>query len=426
MPLSKENQAKLDAFWEHCVKHQFFNLGYPESADFDYASLEHFMRFSMNNCGDWSERCNYLLNSFEFEKEVIKYFAQLYRIPFEDSWGYVTNGGTEGNMFGCYMARELYPNSILFCSKDTHYSLVKIVKLLRITCQVVDSLPNGEIDYDDLMRCITKSGDQHPIIFANLGSTMKGAVDDIKKIQALMAASGFAREDYYIHGDAALAGMILPFVDDPQGFDFVDGIDSISVSGHKMIGSPIPCGVSLSKKKYVDRISVEIDYIAAHDKTISGSRNGHTPLMLWHAINSFTFEENKQRIAHCLEMAQYAVDRFQAGGIKAWRNKNSITVVFPRPSDAVWKKHCLATSGNLAHLITTAHHHSSVKIDELIGDVIADLVGPTSPTMRSVPWGPGSADQGLKVGANREGGDVRKAVDGEHCLMRDLSECAEI
>jgi len=193
MPLSIANQNKLDAFWAHCVKNQYFNIGYPEYADFDYGSLERFMRFSINNCGDWGEYCNYLLNSFDFEKEVIKYFSQLYRIPFEQSWGYVTNGGTEGNMFGCYLARELYPESTLFYSKDTHYSVAKIVKLLRIKSQVVESLPNGEIDYQDLVLKIKQSGDAHPIIFANLGTTVKGAIDDIKKIQELLAQAGFAR-----------------------------------------------------------------------------------------------------------------------------------------------------------------------------------------------------------------------------------------
>ncbi|HBT30025.1 MAG TPA: histidine decarboxylase, partial [Erwinia persicina] len=53
---------------------------------------------------------------------------------------------------------------------------------------------------------------------------------------------------------------------------------------------------------------------------------------------------------------------------------NSITVVFPCPSEAVWKKHCLATSGEVAHLITTAHHLDTSKIDALIDDVIADSV----------------------------------------------------
>ncbi len=372
MTLSIADQNKLDAFWSYCVKNQYFNIGYPESADFDYTMLERFMRFSINNCGDWSEYCNYLLNSFEFEKEVMAYFSELFKIPFEESWGYVTNGGTESNMFGCYLGREIFPDGTLYYSKDTHYSVAKIVKLLRIKSQVVESLPNGEVDYDDLMAKIAKDNEKHPIIFANIGTTVRGAIDDIHLIQQRLKEAGFKREDYYLHADAALSGMILPFVDEPQGFTFADGIDSIGVSGHKMIGSPIPCGIVVAKKKNVDRISVEIDYISAHDKTITGSRNGHTPMMMWEAIKSHSFKDWQRRIQRSLHMAQYAVDRMQKAGIDAWRNKNSITVVFPCPSEAVWKKHCLATSNEVAHLITTAHHLDTSRIDALIDDIIAD------------------------------------------------------
>lgn len=373
MTLSISDQNKLDSFWSYCVKNQYFNIGYPESADFDYTILERFMRFSINNCGDWGEYCNYLLNSFDFEKEVMEYFAQLFKIPFEESWGYVTNGGTEGNMFGCYLGREIFPNGTLYYSKDTHYSVAKIVKLLRIKSTLVESQPNGEMDYADLIKKIKRDNEKHPIIFANIGTTVRGAIDNIAIIQQSISELGIERKDYYLHADAALSGMILPFVDNPQPFNFADGIDSIGVSGHKMIGSPIPCGIVVAKKKNVDRISVEIDYISAHDKTISGSRNGHTPLMMWEAIRSHSWEEWRRRIERRLNMAQYAVDRFQSAGIDAWRNKNSITVVFPCPSEAVWKKHCLATSGDIAHLIATAHHLDSSKIDALIDDVIADL-----------------------------------------------------
>jgi len=72
-------------------------------------------------------------------------------------------------------------------------------------------------------------------------------------------------------------------------------------------------------------------------------------------------------------MAQYTVDRLQNAGINAWRNENSITVVFPCPSEVVWKKHCLATSHDVSHIITTAHHLDTSKIDELIDDIIADF-----------------------------------------------------
>lgn len=366
-------QKRLDEFWDHCVRNQYFNIGYPESADFDYRSIERFLRFSLNNCGDWSKYCNYVLNTFAFEHEVMEYFAELFEIPFEDSWGYVTNGGTEGNMFGCYLAREIFPESTIYCSRDSHYSVAKIVRLLRMKCRVVDSLANGEIDCDALVAGISHDRERHPIILANIGTTVLGAVDDIAEIQRLLSRAGIVRSDYYIHADAALSGMILPFVDDPQPFSFADGVDSICVSGHKMIGSPIPCGIVVAKRANVARVSVEIDYISSEDKTISGSRNGHTPLLMWKAIKSLSRSDLQRRVRHALEMAQYAVDRFRAAGVDAWRNRNSITVVFPRPSEVVWKKHCFATSNDVAHLITTPHHKDSTRIDRLIDDVIADL-----------------------------------------------------
>ena len=369
--LPHADRERLDAFWRYCLENQYFNVGYPESADFDYGYLQRFMQFSLNNCGDWGAECNYLLNSFEFEKEVMHYFAGLFRIPFEESWGYVTNGGTEGNMFACYLARELFPSGTLFYSKETHYSVAKIVRLLRIDACVVDALPGGEMDEDDLIRKIAARKAVNPIVFANIGTTLRGAVDNIASIQRRLALAGFARDEYYLHADAALSGMILPFVDDPQPFTFADGIDSIAVSGHKMIGSPMPCGIVVAKRSHVGRISVDVDYISAPDRTISGSRNGHTPLMMWAAIRSRTFAQWRARTARCLAMAQYAVDRFRDAGIDAWRHKNSITVVFPCPPAAVWRRHCVATSGDIAHLVATGHHRDSRRIDALIDDAIA-------------------------------------------------------
>lgn len=369
MGLSSEDARKIESFWQYCVQHQYFNVGYPEAADFDYSALNRFLSFSINNCGDWSQQSNYLLNSFDFEREVIQFFAALFCIPAELGWGYVTNGGTEGNMFGCYLARELFPEATLYYSKETHYSVAKIIRLLRMKSSMVDSQPNGEMDYDDLIKRIRLDGERHPIIFANIGTTMKGAVDNIATIQDRLRNIGLARRDYYLHADAALSGMILPFIDNPQPFSFADGIDSISVSGHKMIGSPIPCGVVLTRKKYVEHISVDVDYISASDQTISGSRNGYTPLLLWMAIKSRTMSDWRQRTQHCLDMAQYVIDRFHAKGIHAWRNPNSITVVFPKPADHIWQKHCLATSGKISHIITMPHHSGRETLDRVINDI---------------------------------------------------------
>ncbi|BCL68620.1 histidine decarboxylase [Vibrio nigripulchritudo] len=373
MALSPQDQQTLQAFFEFCKTHQYDNIGYPTAADFNYQELEKFWQFSFNNCGDWAETSNYRLNTFQFEKEVMAYFADKFNIPFSESWGYVTNGGTEGNMYSCYLARELFPNGILYFSEDTHYSVAKIVRLLRIEHRVVKSLPNGEMDYDDLQQHIESNGRANPIVFANIGTTLYGAIDDLGKIKEVLGNAGFRREEYYLHADAAFHGMILPFVDAPQQFSFSDDIDSISVSGHKMIGAPIPCGIVLTKKTYVDNISVAVDYIAAIDKTITGSRNGLTPLMMWHAIKSSTEQEKELRVKRCLRLAEYAVEKLKSKGVPAWLNPNSVIVVFPTPTEAVWRKYGLANSAKHAHLIITGHMiENTALLDQLIDDVAED------------------------------------------------------
>ncbi|NEN75315.1 histidine decarboxylase [Pelistega sp. NLN82] len=366
-------KKKLDEFWDFCIKNQYFNIGYPESADFDYSDLYRFFQFSINNCGNWDERSNYLLNTFKFEKDVLTYFTKIFQIPYEKAWGYVTHGGTEGNLFGIYLARELFPNGYLYYSEESHYSIVKIAKLLRIKAFQIPSLPTGEINIDILTQTIKQQQDISPIIFANIGSTMLGAVDNIIGIQNQLLQLGLKRDNFYIHADAALSGMILPFVDNPQPFTFTQGIDSISVSGHKMIGSPIPCGIVVAKKNNISTISEVVEYIASTDQTISGSRNGHTVLLIWKAIHHYSFNDWKKRINSCLEMAEYAINKFKSAGINAWRNTNSITVVFPKPTEKIWKKYGFAVSKQWAHLITTSHHNSKERLDIIINDVIQDL-----------------------------------------------------
>ena len=57
---------------------------------------------------------------------------------------------------------------------------------------------------------------------------------------------------------------------------------------------------------------------------------GH-PLFLWAAIRRLGRAGFREMVVGCLKMADYAIERFEAAGIAAWRNNNSVTVVFPRP-----------------------------------------------------------------------------------------------
>jgi histidine decarboxylase len=208
-----------------------------------------------------------------------------------------------------------------------------------------------------------------PTIVANVGTTMQGAIDRVEKIMEVLRRQNV--DKFYIHCDAALMGMILPFIKDAPLFDFRLPIDSISVSGHKMIGSPIPCGIVIARKENVERIQRHIELIGAPDTTFSGSRNGHSVLFLWYAIRKLGLSGFQNMIESCLEITDYAVSRLGEVSWEAHAEDFSIIILIKRPSDALIKKWQMAIQGDHAHLVImpniTKRH-----IDSLIEDLKLD------------------------------------------------------
>jgi histidine decarboxylase len=303
----------------------------------------------LNNVGDPFVESTYNLNSRSLEQEVLQFMAELFNAPADNWWGYVTNGGSEGNLYGLYVARELYSNGIVYYSESTHYSVQKNIQLLNLRSIVIRTLKNGEMDYDDLFEMVQMHRDQPVIILANIGTTMTEAKDDLGQIKNILRR--LAVKNHYIHCDAALSGIYSALLNLRPGFDFNYGADSISISGHKFIGSPIPCGVVLAKKNYKERVGKAIPYIGTVDTTITGSRNGHSPVFMWYAIKKLGLEGLKQRAINSLSLAAYTEKRLQEIGVEAWRNPYSFTIVFPAPSLAMRHKWQIATEGNLSHII---------------------------------------------------------------------------
>lgn len=371
MPLSSSDQSRLDDLHARFTALRPLSIGYPCNQEFDYSALFPFLEFAANNVGDPFSGSNYRLNTHEFEREVIAAFARYTQAPEGDYWGYVTNGGTEGNMYGLYVAREIHPEGMVYFGEDTHYSVAKILRLQHMRNIMIKSQPNGELDYEDLHETLRIHRDVPPIIFANIGTTMKGSIDNLAKIRDIL--EDLAIPESYIHADAALSGMILPFVDHPPPWSFPDGADSISISGHKLLGCPLPCGIALARKHNVDRIARSVEYVGALDTTISGSRNAFTPLMLWYRLRTLGDDGIRALVQRCLHLAAYAVEKLRAAGIDAWRHDdNSITVVFPRPPDALMKKWVIAPKKKIAHLITLPPMNEAV-IDEFVHDFAAAL-----------------------------------------------------
>ena len=373
-PLPADAAARIADYTAEMERLANCFVGYPCSQDFDYSEIIPLLRYALNNVGDPFGESIYRENTFAFEREVIAFFQKHLRAVEGETWGYVTAGGTEGNLYGLYLGRELYPDGVVYFSEHTHYSAAKIVRVLGARSIMIRGREDGEMDYDDLRETLKIHRHTPPIILANIGTTMHGAVDDLAKIRTMLKDLAITR--CYIHADAALSGMILPWAEKPQPFGFDAGVDSISVSGHKFIGCPMPCGVVLARRRNVDRVARSVEYVGCMDTTIAGSRNAFTPLMLWGSIQRRGAAGFRERTEHCFALADYAIDRFKAAGITAWRHRNSVTVIFPRPSAEVITRWQIAPSRDIAHIITLPHVTRAM-IDSVVEDVAASLPKPT-------------------------------------------------
>lgn len=366
--LQLKTERKLSTFFAELETKSYFHAGYPFNLSYEYEPLFKFLNLSIINLGDPFVKSNYGINSFEFEQQVLSFFAQLYQIDANDYWGYVTSGGTEGNLYGLSLAKEIYPDGILYSSQDSHYSIAKAARLFRIEQAVINSQKNGEMEYDHFERMLQQHCDRPAIINLNIGSTMKGAIDDLDVVLDILKRNNI--QEYYIHCDGALSGMMLPFLADAPQVNFTKPIGSISISGHKFVGSPLPCGVVLTRKDYLQKVEKNIEYIGSKDTTILGSRNGHTSLFFWYALQKRGHEGLAREVDLCLKNSQYLFEQLREINYPCMLNKFSNTVVLQKPPVQMIKKWQLATEGEWSHIIVM-QNVDRCKIDTFIGELKA-------------------------------------------------------
>lgn len=340
-------------------------LGYPCNTAYDYSEFTPILGTHINNVGCPFSSSTYKANTKELEQDVLTWFAILWGIDSAKMWGVITNGGTESSLQGLYIARESAESRphIFLTSEHSHYSIFKIAKILNLNIQVIKSQENGEIDYSEFDKCVKANTDKYIIVNVNIGTTMTGATDSSRELYRIIKK--YNKQDAaYFHADAALSGFFLPFLE--KDLLFKAHINSMAISLHKFLGLPYPAGIFMIEKRYVKYILNNIEYIGSNDATISGSRNGHTPVLINEMLKKIGLEGFKRDIERCIDLAEYLTEKLP----KAWRNQNSITVVFPRPSDWIIKKWQLATHGEWSHVITMPHV-TKEKLDLFLQDILS-------------------------------------------------------
>ena len=363
-----EAEIRLAHFQADQIRYATTYFGYPEvpeNNDLSTLGVSGLAKLHLNNAGDPWVHGSAKMHTKEFEKEALGFVADLYGIA-DNYWGYITSGGTEGNLYGMYMKREFFgaknQPSVFLHSASSHYSIPKNARLLQLETRVFACDRTGEMDYQDFKRIldeISAENTEKPglSIIVNIGTTMTGAIDKVKKVAEVLNRIEWPSEKIMIHADAALLGLIYPFVEGNPSL-FENGVNSIAVSGHKFAGTIHPCGVFLTKKELHTKAFGDhwIPYVGTEDTTISGSRNGFLALNLWYVLQKKGLHGLAQEAKTCIDNAKYLAEQLREMRCpKVFMAPNQNIVVFGRPDDDIIQKYQLAAEGDVAHVVVMQH-----------------------------------------------------------------------
>jgi histidine decarboxylase len=345
-----------------------YDIGFPGATDLTFPELAELLTGQLlNNVGDPWDDGHGRNHTKHLEREVLDTVADLLRAP-PVRWGYVTTGSTEGTLHALAEARASYPDAVVYTSAAAHYSVAKAARLLGLPLVRVPAARHGRMDPAGLEQALRRRPQRAAAVVATAGTTITEAIDDVALICEACDRAGVTRRR--VHVDAALAGIPLALLPDGErpAFDFAAGATSMVVSGHKFLGTLMPCAVLVYALPPQAVRAVRVAYTGSADTTLTGSRSGHTPLLLWWALGTLGEQGLRRRAEASRDLAAYAYRQIRALGWPVHRNPHAFTVTFDEPPPAVRAKWVLASDGRTAHLVCMPGVGKD-QIDEFVEDL---------------------------------------------------------
>jgi glutamate/tyrosine decarboxylase-like PLP-dependent enzyme len=260
-------------------------------------AYQYFLEKNPNHLGNWSTKDSKPFGTQKLERSVIHTMVDLYHGGKKHLEGYITNGGTEGNLYSMwvgkkYLLRHLKKEKLcLLCTDLSHYSIRKNADIMGMD-QYITPLHQTAWNMDiqglyQTIKMLHKKGYRGFCIPLTLGYTQTGTSDDISSITLVIQKLKTQYHDihFFLWIDAALSGLILPFIQDFQPFSN-PLIQTIVVDYHKLGGVPYPAGIVLYRSHLRHAIQQTIPYLPELDTTLLGSRSGAPAAAIWTTIHT--------------------------------------------------------------------------------------------------------------------------------------------
>jgi tyrosine decarboxylase/aspartate 1-decarboxylase len=302
-----------------------------------------FLKYNSNHLGNWSIKAP-KYNTQQLEYEAIQKIIDLYNAKKEDLEGYITSGGTESNIYSLWTGRSYLSQFCkkeqiaLLCTNLTHYSIRKAGNICDTPRYFVPLNPttwgmdrNG---LQELVKRLYGQGMRGFLLPLTIGYTSTGTQDNIPEIiqTVEILEQEYLGTHFYIWIDAALNGLIEPFLNESFTPFSSPLIKTIVVDFHKFGLVPYSAGIVLYRRQLRELIEQPIDYLHVLDNTLLGSRPGASATSIWAAIHLFGKKGYAQLIKDQMQNKQYFIEelgkRFPMAELINNNNSLSCGVIF--------------------------------------------------------------------------------------------------
>ncbi|MGC8581292.1 MAG: tyrosine decarboxylase MfnA [Thermoplasmata archaeon] len=227
-------------------------------------------------------------------------------------YGYMTSGGTEGNITSLWIARNYTKKTKVLLTKTAHFSILKAINLLGMEGVYIKVNDQYQMNIEDLKE---KLDENTACIVTSAGSTELGIIDPIEEI------SDIANGKFMVHVDAAFGGFVIPFLSHLKKYKFdfsLKSVKTLIADFHKMGMAPVPSSVLLmSNQKMIESIKFETPYLSTnYNYTLLGTRPSGAVASSYAALYMLGEKGYTEIVNRCWKNTQYMKNRFEKLGIK--------------------------------------------------------------------------------------------------------------
>jgi aromatic-L-amino-acid decarboxylase len=262
------------------------------------------------------------------EQSVVAWLAGLFGYG-ERAGGIVTAGGSMATLdalatmlharrpqFRQSGLQTAAPPLVVYTSAEAHWCVGKAAAILGIGLDNVRRVPVDDryqmhVDaLEAMIRADRAAGFEPACVVATPGTLNTGAIDPIAAI-----ADVCAREDQWLHLDAAYGGLFVLSERLHDAFEACARADSIAVDPHKLLFTPYEAGCLLVRDRTNQTrafafspsiVSVEDDPLIVNYMDYGSQLSrGFKAFKIWSALQAFGVEAFTSAIDHTLDLAQH-------------------------------------------------------------------------------------------------------------------------